>query len=130
MIDWPSVQSVVIQCDLLAVLPLQKLVREQDIPSNSKSITSESEDTVPFRSSRKTLQQSAYIPILFHFTPVVKTLKSHYQPASAVDEIKYIVFASSLMVLFKQCTSCYNECIGEVAYQKGTFIAVRQHCGH
>ena len=55
------------------------------------------------------------------------------QPASTVDEIKYIVFKSSLLELFKQCTSCHNECIGKVAYQKGTFIAVKQlcsHCGH
>ena len=105
-------------------------MRKQDIPSDSKSISSEPEDTVPFRSPKKTLQQSPYIPILFHCTPIVKTLKSHYQPASPVDEIKYIVFASSLMVLFKQYTSCYNECIDEVAYQKSTFIAVRQHCEH
>ena len=48
------------------------------------------------------------------------------QPASTVDEIKYIVFKSSLLELFKQCTSCHNECIGKVAYQKGTFIAVKQ----
>ena len=34
------------------------------------------------------------------------------------------------MELFKQCTSCYNECIGEVAYQKGTFVAVKQLCSH
>ena len=34
------------------------------------------------------------------------------------------------MELFKQCASCYNECTGEVAYQKGTFVAVRQHCTH
>ena len=47
-----------------------------------------------------------------------------------MDEIKYIVFASSLMELFKQCASCYNECTGEIAYQKGTFVAVRQHCMH
>ena len=55
------------------------------------------------------------------------------QPASTVDEIKYIVFKSSLLELFKQCTSCHNDCIGEVAYQKGTFVAVKQlcsHCGH
>ena len=32
------------------------------------------------------------------------------QPASTVDEIKYIVFKSSLLELFKQCTSCHNEC--------------------
>ena len=52
------------------------------------------------------------------------------QPASTVDEIKYIVFKSSLLELFKQCTSCHNECIGKVAYQKGTFIAVKQLCSH
>ena len=52
------------------------------------------------------------------------------QPASIVDEIKYIIFKSSLLELFKQCTSCYNECIGEVAYQKGTFVAVKQLCSH
>ena len=47
MTDRPSVRSVAIQCNLLAVPPLQKLVREQDIPSDSiaKSITSEPEDT-------------------------------------------------------------------------------------
>ena len=52
------------------------------------------------------------------------------QPVSTVDEIKYIVFKSSLLELFKQC---HNECIGKIAYQKGTFIAVNQlcsHCGH
>ena len=50
-----------------------------------------------------------------------------------MDEIKYIVFKSSLLELFKQCTSCHNECISKVAYQNGTFIAVKQlcsHCGH
>ena len=52
------------------------------------------------------------------------------QPATPVDEIKYIVFASCLMELFKQCASCYNECTGEIPYQKGTFVAVKQHCSH
>jgi len=55
------------------------------------------------------------------------------QPASTMDEIKFMVFKSSLMELFKQYTSCHNECIGEVAYQKGTFVAVKQmwsHCVH
>ena len=31
------------------------------------------------------------------------------------------------------CVSCHNSCVGEIAYQKGTYIAVRQmcsHCGH
>ena len=55
------------------------------------------------------------------------------QPASTVDEINYIVSKSSLLELFKQWPSCHNECIGEVAYQKDAFIAVKQlcsHCGH
>ena len=52
------------------------------------------------------------------------------QLASTVDEIKYIVFKSSLLELFKQYTSCHNECISEVAYQNGTFIAVKQLCSH
>ena len=47
MTDRPSMRLVGIQCNLLAVSPLQKLVREQDIPGDSKveSITSEPEDT-------------------------------------------------------------------------------------
>ena len=47
MTDWPNVQSVTIQYNLLAVAPLQKFKREQNIPSDSKaeSITSEPEDT-------------------------------------------------------------------------------------
>ena len=47
MNDQPNVRSVAIQCNLLAVPPLQKLVRKQDIlrDSNAKSITSEPEDT-------------------------------------------------------------------------------------
>ena len=47
MTDWPNVQSVTIQYDLLAVAPLQNFEREQNIPSDSKaeSITSEPEDT-------------------------------------------------------------------------------------
>ena len=31
------------------------------------------------------------------------------------------------------CVSCHNSCVGEIAYQKGTYIAVRQmcsYCGH
>ena len=42
-----SVRSVAIQCDLLAVPPLQELVREQNIPSDSKaeSVASGPEDT-------------------------------------------------------------------------------------
>ena len=47
-----------------------------------------------------------------------------------MDEIKYIVFRSSLMELFTHCPSCHNTCAGEVAYVQGTFIAVRQHCSH
>ena len=47
MTDRLSVRSVAVQCDLLAVPPLQKLVREQNIPSDSKaeSVASEPEDT-------------------------------------------------------------------------------------
>jgi len=47
-----------------------------------------------------------------------------------VDEVKYIVFKSSLLELFTQCLLCNNTCIGEVAYEKGTFIAIKQHCSH
>ena len=47
-----------------------------------------------------------------------------------MDEIKYIVFRSSLMELFTHCPSCHNACAGEVGYVQGTFIAVRQHCSH
>ena len=28
------------------------------------------------------------------------------------------------------CNSCHNSCIGEIAYQKGTCIAIRQLCSH
>ena len=47
MTDRPSVRSVAIQYNLLAVPSLQKLVREQDISSDliAESITSEPEDT-------------------------------------------------------------------------------------
>ena len=51
---------------------------------------------------------------------------------SPVNEIKYIVFKSSLLQLFTFCTSCHNNTTGEVTYTKGTFIAMRQqysHCG-
>ena len=79
MTDWPNIWSVAIaiQCDLLAVPPLQKLVREQDTPSVSKaeSIISEPDDSdlkISFR-SRKTPQQSKYNSIL-HLA-IVKTLK-------------------------------------------------------
>ena len=43
MTDRPSVRSVAIQCNLLSVPSLQKLVREQDILRDSitESITSE-----------------------------------------------------------------------------------------
>ena len=41
-----------------------------------------------------------------------------------------MVFKSSLLELFKQCVSCHDKCIGEVAYQKGTFVAVKQLCSH
>ena len=37
------------------------------------------------------------------------------------------------MELFVSCVACHNSCAGEIAYQKGTCIAVRQicsHCGH
>ena len=49
---------------------------------------------------------------------------------SPVNEIKYIVFKSSLLQPFTLCTSCYNTTTGEVTYTKGTFIAVRQQCSH
>ena len=55
------------------------------------------------------------------------------QPPAAIDDIKYIVFRSCLLELFISCKSCHNSCSGEVAYQKGTCIAIRQlcyHCGH
>ena len=47
-----------------------------------------------------------------------------------VDEIKYIVFRSSLLELFTHFPSCHNACTGEVAYVQGTFIAVKQQCSH
>ena len=47
-----------------------------------------------------------------------------------MDEIKYIVFRSSLMELSTHCPSCHNTCAGEVAYVQGIFIPVRQHCSH
>ena len=49
---------------------------------------------------------------------------------SPVNEIKYIVFKSSLLQLFTLCTLCHNTTTGEVTYKKGTFIAVRQQCSH
>ena len=51
-------------------------------------------------------------------------------PGQTVDEIKYIVFRSSLLELFTHCPSCHNACAGEVAYVQGTFIAVKQQCSH
>ena len=47
MTDRPDLQSVAIQCDLLAAPPLRKLGMEHDIPSDSKaeSIPSDPEDT-------------------------------------------------------------------------------------
>ena len=94
---------------------------------------------LPFTSPRKTLQQSKYkchtcykCFINTHSEDTADPLPP-IQPASIVDEIKYIVFKSSLMELFRKCISCCNECVGEVAYQKGTFVAIKQicsHCGH
>ena len=61
------------------------------------------------------------------------------QPSSSIervpvsDEVKYIVFKSSLLELFTHCSSCHIACNGKLAYKKGTFIAIRQsciHCGH
>ena len=40
------------------------------------------------------------------------------------------MFKSSLFQLFTHCTSYHNECSGEIAYQRGTFIAVEQLCSH
>ena len=117
---------------------------EHDIPSDSKaeSILSDPEDTdldIPFTSPRKTLQQSKYkcqksykYFINTHSKDTADPLPP-IQPPSTVDEIKYIVFKSSLMELFRKCMSCCNVCNGEVAYQKGTFVAIKQmcsHCGH
>ena len=54
-------------------------------------------------------------------------------PGSTLDEIKYIVFKSSLLELFTSCTSCHNICNGTISQPKGTFICVKQlcsHCGH
>lgn len=84
-----------------------------------------------------TFQQSKHKCIQYTINSLVNTYSEDtkepstpVQPASTVDEIKYIVFKSSLLELFKQCTSCHNECIGEVAYQKGTFVAIKQLCSH
>ena len=43
------------------------------------------------------------------------------------------MFKSSLLQLFTHCASCHCECMGKVAYRKGTFIAIQQlcsECGH
>ena len=43
------------------------------------------------------------------------------------------MFKSSLLQLFTHCASCHSECIGKVAYRKGTFIDTEQlcsACGH
>lgn len=58
---------------------------------------------------------------------------SSIDPVPTSDEVKYIVFKSSLLELFTHCSSCHIACTGKVAYIKGTFIAIKQccaHCGH
>ncbi|XP_065882366.1 uncharacterized protein [Dysidea avara] len=60
-------------------------------------------------------------------------IEQQMDPGSTLDEIKYIVFKSSLLELFTSCTSCHNICNGTISQPKGTFICVKQlcfHCGH
>ena len=81
-------------------------------------------------------QQVDYI--LYTATPFLHS-DNIEQPSSSTervpvsDEVKYIVFKSSLLELFTHCSLCHIACTGKVAYKKGTFIAIRQscvHCGH
>ena len=48
-------------------------------------------------------------------------------------EKSLIAFKSCLLELFLLCILCHNSCFGDIEYQKGTCIAIRQlcsHCGH
>ena len=75
------------------------------------------------------------MPIFFHlhFSDDIYQASTTIESPSVLDDIKYIVFKSSLLQLFTRCISCHNECYGKVAYRKGTFITINQscpHCGH
>ena len=79
-----------------------------------------------------TPQQSKYkfINTLNIYSDDIEQPSSSTQPASTVDEVKYIVFKSSLLEFFTHCSLCDYTCTGEVAYEKRTFIAVKQYCSY
>ena len=89
----------------------------------------------PISSYKKTPQQSKYkcsfIPNLTSLTLYSDDIEhpsATIESPSVLDDIKYIVFKSSLLQLFTHCTSCHDECNGKVVYRRGTFIAVKQSC--
>ena len=89
----------------------------------------------PISSYKKTPQQSKYkcsfipnLTLLTLYSDDIEHPSATIESPSVLDDIKYIVFKSSLLQLFTHCTSCHDECNGKVVYRKGTFIAVKQSC--
>ena len=133
-ITQPDVHSIGIQCNLLVAPPLKKIQYKEEEFLHSEEISIHL-----FVFPRRILQQSKYKFINTYKHLINNELILIYnsddieQPsssASILDEVKYIVFKSSLMELFTHCSVCHNTCTGEVAYKVGTFISVKQHCSY
>ena len=69
---WLKLNAIPIPEDLLGLYTHGESSRSTP-PRKRRVYEKQQRQTVSVISSRKTLQQSAYIPILFHFTLIVKT---------------------------------------------------------
>ncbi|XP_065892097.1 THAP domain-containing protein 10-like [Dysidea avara] len=121
-------ESVGIQCNLLAVPPLKKFSCTTDSCTTELLLSSEPEETEPDETD---LESSFYISQDEASTDDdIQQPCSSIQSGSTLDELKYIVFRSSLLELFTHCPSCHSLCPGITTKPQGTFVTVKQACSH